>query len=301
VGSAEHKMMAAKEGSFTGCGGVEIFTQRWDPPENIPVKGTVFLHHGVHVHTNFQFLQMGEEQHNKYEGSLVECINNLGLVVCAHDVRGHGRSAGNRALVEFEPIFQDAEKYIDDTLKDDDRLKDKPVFIGGCSMGGLICVNLALRRPDHYKGLILISAALEEAQGVGGPFSKLLELFADQIVYFFPQRELFKIPLPHEEKLKNEFLADPLSWKGKILAKSAYEFFKQFRTLSVCNLNVPCILLYGDEDQIVSVEAARRKFEEIKTPDKELCIIKGAWHDLINSAGREQTLSVTEKWLSRRI
>eukprot|EP00188_Purpureofilum_apyrenoidigerum_P001074 Plantae.Rhodophyta-Purpureofilum_apyrenoidigerum.ctg1550.p1 GENE.Plantae.Rhodophyta-Purpureofilum_apyrenoidigerum.ctg1550~~Plantae.Rhodophyta-Purpureofilum_apyrenoidigerum.ctg1550.p1 ORF type:complete len:313 (-),score=54.22 Plantae.Rhodophyta-Purpureofilum_apyrenoidigerum.ctg1550:536-1417(-) len=293
--------MMVKEGSFTGCDGVELFTQRWDPPENIPLKGVVFLHHGVHVYSNFQFMLMGEERHDQYEGSLVQNINSLGLVVCTHDIRGHGRSAGFRALVEFEKIFQDAETYIDDTIKADDSLKDKPVFIGGSSMGGLICVNLALRRPERYKGLFLISAAFEEQTGVAGPFAKLLELFADQIVYFIPRTELFRIPLPHEEKLKREFLADPLCWKGKILAKSAYEFYKQFRTLNVSNLDVPCISLYGEKDQIVSVQAAQRKFDEFKTSDKEICIIKNAWHDLINSEGREQTLSSIRKWLSQRI
>mmetsp|Transcript_4544 Transcript_4544/g.19473 ORF Transcript_4544/g.19473 Transcript_4544/m.19473 type:complete len:129 (-) Transcript_4544:2305-2691(-) len=121
-------------GSFEGAQGVKICTYRWnvvgDP------KGVIFVHHGLHVYTEFEFLESGDQYRDKYSGSLIEEFNRIGLVVCGHDVRGHGRSAGKRAVVTFEDAFDDAEAFIDNVRKEDAVLSGLPVYLFGTSMGG---------------------------------------------------------------------------------------------------------------------------------------------------------------------
>ena len=55
---------------------------------------------------------------------------------------------------------------MDDFLAFADQLRsskpaDLPIFVGGQSMGGEISLLAALRQPEHFKGLILASAAVD--------------------------------------------------------------------------------------------------------------------------------------------
>lgn len=127
--------MEGVEGSFKGVDGTEIFTIAWDKVAGEP-KGVVFLLHGLHAHSKFEFLEMGTEYRDEYSGSVVQDLNEMGLLVYAHDVRGHGRSAGTRALLDFDLIYRDAEVFVDSTMAKLSAKKDLPVFLMGTSMGG---------------------------------------------------------------------------------------------------------------------------------------------------------------------
>ncbi|KAL3227527.1 hypothetical protein MRX96_004224 [Rhipicephalus microplus] len=71
---------------------------------------------------------------------------------------GHGRSEGPRATVRTFDI------YVDDILThvDMERAKfpGKPVFLFGHSMGGLLVILVALRRPGGFAGMVVMSPLL---------------------------------------------------------------------------------------------------------------------------------------------
>lgn len=55
--------------------------------------------------------------------------------------------------------------YIDDTIRELETVKqekpDKRIIVGGHSMGGLISIMVALKRPDLVNGLVLSAPLLK--------------------------------------------------------------------------------------------------------------------------------------------
>ena len=132
--------MERTEGTFSGAGGVEISWQAWADDEP---RAQVVLAHGLCGHGG------------RY-GNVVDAIVPRGYGVIAPDHRGHGRSGGERALIDdAEAAAADLGTAIDAARAD---RPDVPVFLLGHGMGGALAIALALRRP--LDGLILLAPML---------------------------------------------------------------------------------------------------------------------------------------------
>src|SRR3954453_20784097 len=124
------------EGSGTS-GRVEV--RRWAARE--PQRLVVLAHgYGEHI---------GRYAH------VAEALVARGSDVVGPDHLGHGRSGGDRALVEdFESLVDDLRAVVQDARG------DLPVVLVGHSMGGLIATRYAQRHRDDLAGLVLTGPAL---------------------------------------------------------------------------------------------------------------------------------------------
>jgi acylglycerol lipase len=94
------------------------------------------------------------------------CAQGVGLVTL--DLRGHGRSPGERSYVErFDDYLLDVDSLWAKALEIG---AGKPLFLMGHSMGGAIALRWAAARQAAMTGLILSSAALK----IGGDVPRLL-------------------------------------------------------------------------------------------------------------------------------
>src|SRR6266404_5679829 len=75
----------AREERVTGTGGLNIFVRSWRPNE--PARAIVIICHGFNAHSG-QYQSVGEQ------------FAAAGLAVYALDLRGRGRSDGERLYVE---------------------------------------------------------------------------------------------------------------------------------------------------------------------------------------------------------
>src|SRR5215213_6671856 len=132
------------EGKFEGAGGLNIFTRSWRPEGE--ARGVVVIVHGFNSHSG-QYLWVGEQ------------LSAAGLAVYALDLRGRGRSDGERFYV------QKIEDYVEDvatlvrTAKSEN--PDLPVFVLGHSAGGVVSCVYALDHPSEIDGLICESFAYD--------------------------------------------------------------------------------------------------------------------------------------------
>ena len=60
-------------------------------------------------------------------------------------------------ISDFSNLIRDSEGFVEITKE---RYPNLPIFLLGESMGGAISVILALKRPELYRGLILLAPAL---------------------------------------------------------------------------------------------------------------------------------------------
>jgi acylglycerol lipase len=87
-----------KESSFAGVGGLKIFTRSWLPEGN--PRGVMILIHGFNAHSGYMVWPAEQFAAN-------------GLACYALDLRGRGKSEGERFYVEkFSDYLEDVDKLV---------------------------------------------------------------------------------------------------------------------------------------------------------------------------------------------
>ena len=110
-----------KESTFSGVGGTKIFTRSWQPAGK--TRGVVVIVPGFNSHSG-QYVWVGEQFAAK------------DLAVYAIDLRGRGRSEGERYYVEKMEDYTDDVATLVRTAKSEN--PGLPVFVLGHSAGGVV-------------------------------------------------------------------------------------------------------------------------------------------------------------------
>jgi len=147
--------------------GTELFVQKW-APEGDP-KGYVVIIHGYLEHSG-RYAEVAE-----YIAKACQ------VVVSVFDVRGHGKSMGNRASIGTWTDYHEDLNWIFGKFT----VVGKPKFVLGHSNGGLIVLSY-LR--DHvnadWTGALISSPFLEPAEALG----KGSTMASKVLGFLFPNR-----------------------------------------------------------------------------------------------------------------
>ncbi len=180
------------EGRFAGSGGLELFRQSWRPA--VTPKAVLVNLHGLGDHSGLY-------------PELVEYMVARELAVHTFDLRGNGRSAGQRAYVEnFEEYLEDLTRFFAVVDRDD---PGRPLFLLGNSLGGLIALDYASRRPNGLRGVIAVSAPLG-ALSVPAPLLALGRLMSRVLPRFSLETGMDLTGLARDPTVAEQILADPL-------------------------------------------------------------------------------------------
>lgn len=132
------------EEKFAGSGGLTIAFRSWRPANRA---------HGVVV------VVPGFNSHSGYYGWAAEQLVKDGLAVYAVDLRGRGKSDGERFYVES---FADYVSDVDAMVKTArDREPGLPIFLFGHSAGGVVACIYTLENQAGLAGLICESFAFQ--------------------------------------------------------------------------------------------------------------------------------------------
>src|SRR5688572_1860940 len=121
-----------EQGDFKGAEGLSIFWQSWRGTAE--PRAVVVLIHGAAEHCN------------RY-GYVVEKLAPAGFPVFALDLRGHGRSQGDRMVIDrMENAVADIDQVV---TRAREEVPGVPLFLLGHSMGGAIALEYALTHEDR--------------------------------------------------------------------------------------------------------------------------------------------------------
>ena len=124
------------EGSIEGYRGIELFTQSWRSEHH---KGTLIVTHGM-------------AEHSDCYNEFAQYCNEKGWDVFAWDLRGHGRSEGQRGYVDSFDCFEKDLRKVIEFVKTE---KNGPYVLFGHSLGGLITIkNLIKWLFNHFSSII---------------------------------------------------------------------------------------------------------------------------------------------------
>ena len=126
--------------------GLRLHAQGWQSAT--APKGVICLVHGLGEHSG------------RY-GHLAAFLNQAGYVLLAFDLRGHGKSEGQRGHAPgFEALLDEVSQLSEEATE---RYPDRPRFLYGHSLGGNLVITYALRRHPQLAGVIATGPLLQPA------------------------------------------------------------------------------------------------------------------------------------------
>ena len=141
-------------------------------------------------------------------------LAEAGYAIHAYDLRGHGRSPGERTLVKsFREHLDDLDRFLAVLQAEDPR----PPFLFGHSMGGLIAALYVTTRRRPLAGVILSGPALGPVPWSARVLSPVTALAAKASPNF-GMRQLDAATVSRDPEVVAAYAADPLVYHGKMPA-----------------------------------------------------------------------------------
>ena len=270
---------------FTTPDDFRLLQRRWLPDQE--ASAAVIVVHGFIEHSG------------RYT-SLAERFNEYGLAVDALDLRGHGRSEGQRALVySFDEYLTDVETLLERVRR---REPGKPVFLFGHSMGGLIALLFALQRPTDLQGLVVSAPAVRLGARVF-PWLRHLAVVAG---WLLPRVRLVRMGsgmLSRDPAVVADFRHDPLVFHDRFPLRTGAEIIRAGRRVEgrLQELQLPLLILHGTGDVVTDPQASRELYARASSPDKTLKLYEGLYHAVVHEPEQEQVLGDLVAWIDQRI
>jgi alpha-beta hydrolase superfamily lysophospholipase len=272
-----------KESSFEGVGGLRIATRSWQPAGK-PSAVMILIH--------------GFNAHSAYFAWPAEQFASKGLACYALDLRGRGKSEGERFYVEkFSDYLGDVDRLVRQARSENQGL---PVFVLGHSVGGVIAASYVFEHQNEIAGLISESFAYD----VGLPDAAAL--LVKGISHLTPHLHVYT--------LKNEIFSrdpeavarmnnDPLIEKESQPAETSAEVLKAADRLTADfpKFTVPVLILHGTADKATRPAGSQRFYDMTGSKDKTLKLYEGHFHDLLNDVDKELVMADIQAWIDRQL
>lgn len=276
--------MQSNEFSLVAADGVHLHGRNWLPAAP---RAAVVLVHGICEHSG------------RY-GFLAERLAGQGIATFSVDLRGHGRSPGERAWVErFDDYLHDVDALL---AKTREQMPQVPLFLMGHSMGGAIALRWTIARPPSVRGLILSSAALQ----VGRNVPRALVALAPLLSRWAPHVRGTRVDpavISRDAEQVRRYVEDPLNSMAAPPARTGAEILKVMRSnlAAAATVTLPTYLFHGDADTLTDPAGSLAVHAALGSPDKTLRLWPGSFHETLNDFDREAVAGELLAWLNARI
>lgn len=264
--------------------GLDLHARRWEPEGGL--RGAVCLVHGFGEHT-------GRYRH------LAAHLTGAGYALAAFDLRGHGRSGGQRG---HTPSYQVLQDDIDLLLEEARRLyPGLPLFLYGHSMGGNLALNYALRRKPQIMGVVATSPWLRLAKN---PPSILLLAgrVMDRFMPSFSQpNNLDAKGLSRDPEAVRGYDSDPLV--NRMISTRLFFSIHDAGLWALENAGefpLPLLIMHGGADPVTS-PGASIQFAQRVEGDCTLKIWDGLYHELHNEPQKHEIIQFIVNWLDNHM
>ncbi|MBX3201625.1 MAG: lysophospholipase [Labilithrix sp.] len=266
-----------------GAGGLMLATRTWRP-DGQP-RGVVVAVHGFKAHSGL-FAWAAEQ------------LTARGLAVYALDLRGHGRSEGERLYVEkFSDYVEDVKRLVEVAKMREPGL---PVFVLGHSAGGVVASMYALEHQTEIAGLISESFAhVVPAPDFALALIKGISYLAPRLGVLDLKDDDFSRDPAFVERMKSDPLISHAAYPSHTVAEMV-RADEQLRE-GFSKLTLPVLVMHGTDDK-VTLPKGSKLFDELGgSSDKTLKLYDGYAHDLLNDLGREAVMNDIVDWTTRRL
>jgi acylglycerol lipase len=272
------------EDTFTGAGGVMLYSQQV-APSSIEPRAVLVIEHGLLDHGD-RYLFFAQD------------LARRGILVAMADLRGHGRSAGNRVTIgDFEDYVRDLDTFVTRVRA---LAPDKPLFVLGHSMGGAIATLWAITRQPRIAGLILSAPALQlDAPPVQVALIRTIASVDPDAAMFGLDESAFS----HDPDVVRDMRADRLVYHRAAAIGTAAQIAAALHRIwaGVDRLKVPLLVLHGTADKVTAPSGSRDLVEQAtSSADRTLKLYDGAYHDLLHDRDAVAVAADINDWMDAR-
>jgi alpha-beta hydrolase superfamily lysophospholipase len=271
-----------REETLTSAGGARIFVRSWRPEGK--AKAVVAIVHGFNSHGG-QYLWAGER------------LAASGFAVYALDLRGRGKSSGERYYVEaIEEYLSDVDAMLNLARSREPGLQ---VFLLGHSAGGVIASVYSLDHQAELAGLVCESFAYRvPAPDFALQAIKGLSRFAPRLKVLRLKNEDFS----RDPAWVRALNADPLTAgeNQPAITVAAMQRGNERLDREIPRVELPVLILHGTEDKATLPKGSRLFYDRAGSSDKTLKLYEGHVHDLLADTGKEQVMADIQGWIAAR-
>jgi len=277
------EVSAVREETIIGKDGFNIFIRSWRPEG--AARAVIALVPGFNSHSG-------------YYTWVAKQLTAMGLAVYAVDLRGRGRSDGERFYVNAFPDYVSDVSSMMQVLKS--REPGLPVFILGHSAGGVVSALYTVEHQQELAGFICESFAFQ----VPAPDFALAVLKGLSHV----------APHAHVLRLKNEDFSrdpkvvafmnqDPLIAHETQPTQTVAEMVRADERLKreFPQFTLPLLILHGTLDKATKPSGSQMFYDTASSTDKTLKLYEGHYHDLLNDVDKEIVMADITQWIAKRL
>lgn len=271
------------EGALTTSDGVVLYTQSWCAAQP---KATIALIHGIAEHSA-RYKHVGEY------------LATHGYSVHTMDLRGHGRSPGKRILVrQIDDYSNDVAVFLRWVRTQD---PDRPLFLLGHSMGGLIVTYHVLTQAPDLRGVILSGPALQ-VEGVSS-FQIMVGRVLARVAPNLPMKKLDATAVSRDPAVVKAYQTDPLVYLGPLPAATGVAMITAITYIQqqMEAFRLPLLIVQGAADRLVNPEGSKQLYARAGSTDKTLKLYDGLYHEVLNEPEKEQVMADIVEWLDKRV
>ncbi|MEV6118350.1 lysophospholipase [Streptomyces sp. NPDC052109] len=233
----------------------------------------------------------GYGEHAGRYDELAAVLTGHGAAVYGPDHVGHGRSAGERVLIEdFEDVVTDVHRVTDLARSAHPGL---PLVLVGHSMGGLIASRYA-QRYGHELSALILSGPVIGAWELPGRLLALPEI---------PDTPVSPAALSRDPAVGAAYAADPLVWHGPMKRPTVEAFARALETVDRGGDIGPLALLWlhGGDDRLVPLPGSRTGVERLAGPRLTERIFAGARHEVFHEIDKQAAFAEVLRFLDRSL
>jgi acylglycerol lipase len=276
--SAAQGPSSSVEGTATAADGTTLHTRHWEP-DGKP-WATVLIVHGIAEHSG------------RYERT-GRLLAEAGLDVHSFDLRGHGKSGGERVFVRRW------DDYLDDVAGRMAALRKpgRPFVLMGHSMGALI--SLVYACSDRPAPDLLVLSALTLDARVPAWQRTLAPVLSRVAPHMVLANPIEGAHLSRDPAVGEAYSADPLVQPRSTTRLGAEFFWAMERGRSQLDrLHVPTLVIHGGDDVLVPTEVS----EPIAAvPGVERRVLEHLRHETLNEPEGPQVVADIVTWLRDQV
>jgi alpha-beta hydrolase superfamily lysophospholipase len=265
----------ATETEIDGSEG-RLYVRTWPNPDATFIA---LLSHGYGEH-------VGRYEH------VAERLVAEGAVVIGPDHLGHGRSEGERALIERgEDLTSDFHLVADLARREHPGL---PVVLIGHSMGGMIATRFAQQWGDELSALVISAPIIAGNPG----FEALLDMEE------LPDVPIDPAVLSRDPSVGAAYAADPLVYHGPFKRRTLEALFAGVAAVAEAGRlddDLPTLWIHGSEDALAPIDLTRAAVEALHGSAFEQRIYEGAAHEVFNETNQDEVLDDVAEFLHRAL
>lgn len=273
-----------EEWTWKSQDGLDIYAQSWKPESK--AKAVVGLVHGLGEHS-------GRYHH------VGNAFSDAGYVLTAFDLRGHGKSGGQRGhFPSLEALMDDIRLHIEQARE---KYPNLPVFLYGHSLGGLLVLNYATINKSSLSGVIATGAGLRSPVLEQKGKMALSKILGGLLPAVSIPTGLDPDGVSRDPDVVRAYKNDPLVHAVATLSTARIGINAVERAFAYAEeFPAPLLLMHGKADRITYPRGSE-EFASLVPANCTLKLWDGLYHELHNEPEQTEVFKAILDWLDAQL